>query len=154
MSEAVARDFISVCCPSKMKGRSNMKVAVTGIFVSILLSSFAISTVIAQDKAKAQKSMTEPAKDTKAQSANVLFENERIRVVETRIKPGEKNEMKMRSDRVNISIKPAKLRVHYPDGKKEDFDLKAGGVRYNKSGTSSTENIGKTESHTVIVNLK
>jgi len=92
VSEAVARDFISVCCPSKMKGRSNMKVAVTGIFVSILLSSFAISTVIAQDKAKAQKSMTEPAKDTKAQSANVLFENERIRVVETRIKPGEKRD--------------------------------------------------------------
>ena len=62
--------------------------------------------------------------------------------------------MKMLSDRVNVYIKPAKLRVHYADGKKEDFDLKAGGVRFSKAGTSQTENIGKTETHSVIVSLK
>ena len=131
-----------------------MKLTVMVFVVAAVLSTFATGAVVAQEKAKAEKTKTAPAKETKAQGGNVLFENERVRVVETRIKPGEKNEMKMRGDRVNVSIKPAKLRVHYPDGKKEDFDLKAGGVRYNKAGTSSTENIGKTESHTVIVNLK
>jgi hypothetical protein len=118
-----------------------------------LMLAFA-STAVAQEKAKAEKAKTAPAKETKAQGGNVLFENERVRVTESRIKPGENNGMKMRSDRVNVSINPGKTRVHYPDGKKVDFDLKAGSVRFNKAGTSSTENIGKTETRTVIVNLK
>ncbi len=84
----------------------------------------------------------------------MLFENDRVKVAETRIKPGERNEMQMRNDRVNVYIKAGKFRVHYPDGKTEDFDQKSGSVRFNKAGTSSTENIGKTETHTVIVNLK
>lgn len=75
-------------------------------------------------------------------------------MVENRIKAGAKNEMKMRGERVNVSIIPAKLRVHYPAGKTKDFDLKAGDVRFNHAGTSSTENVGKTDTHTVIINLK
>jgi len=119
-----------------------------------LMLAFA-STAMAQEKAKAEKAKT--AQDSKAAvraPSPVLFENERVRVTESRIKPGENNGMKMRSDRVNVSINPGKTRVHYPDGKKEDFDLKAGSVRFNKAGTSSTENIGKTETRTVIVTLK
>jgi hypothetical protein len=126
-----------------------------GLLVATVMLAFATKTLTAQEKAKGEKAKT--AQETKQKApppAPALFENERVRVVETRIKPGEKNEMKMRSDRVNVSIKAAKVRVHYPDGKKEDFDLKAGGVRFNKAGTSSTENIGKTETHTVIVTLK
>ena len=119
-----------------------------------LMLAFATTAAMAQEKAKAEKAKTAPAKETKAQGGNVLFENERVRVNETRIKPGEKNEMKMRNDRVNVHIKAGKFRVHYSDGKKEDFDQKAGSVRFNKAGTSSTENIGKTETHTVIVTLK
>ena len=118
-----------------------------------LMSAF-VGTAMAQEKAKAEKAQTTSAKETKAQAGNVLFENDRVRVSESRIKPGENNGMKMRSDRVNVSINPGKTRVHYADGKKEDFDLKAGSVRFNKAGTSSTENIGKTETRTVIVNLK
>jgi beta-alanine degradation protein BauB len=125
-----------------------------GLLGATCMMSLAATVVMAQEKTKAEKAKTAPAKETKAQGANVLFEDERVRVVETRMKPGEKNEMKMRGDRVNVSINPAKQRVHYPDGKKEDFDLKAGSVRFNKAGTSSTENIGNTETHTVIVNLK
>lgn len=125
-----------------------------GLLAATFMVAFAATVVMAQEKAKAEKAKTAPAKETKAPGANVLFENERVRVAETRIKPGEKNEMKMRNDRVNVHIKAAKVRVHYPDGKKEDFDQKTGSVRFNKAGTSSTENIGKTESHTVIVTLK
>jgi len=113
--------------------------------------AFATKAVMAQEKAKAEKAT---AQEKIAPPGNVLFENERVKVTETRIKPGEKNEMKMRNDRVNVHIKAAKFRVHYPDGKTEDFDQKAGSVRFNKAGISSTENIGKTESDTVIVQMK
>src|SRR5262249_51331893 len=120
-----------------------------GVLAAGLLLAFASTAVMAQEKAKAA-----PAKEKIAQPGNVVFENERVKVTETRIKPGEKNEMKMRNDRVNVHIKAAKFRVHYPDGKTEDFDQKAGSVRFNKAGISSTENIGKTESDTVIVQMK
>jgi hypothetical protein len=126
----------------------------TGLLAATVMLAFSTGAVMAQEKAKAEKPKAAPAKETKAPGANVLFENERVRVVETRVKPGEKNEMKMRNDRVNVHIKAAKFRVHYSDGKKEDFDQKTGSVRFNKAGISSTENIGKTESHTVIVTLK
>ncbi len=121
--------------------------------VSTLMLAFTTGAVMAQEKPKAGRAKA-AAKETKAEGGNVLFENERVRVVETRIKPGEKNEMKMRPDRLNIHIKAGKFRVHYLDGKTEDFDQKAGSVRFNKAGTSSTENIGKTETHTVVVTLK
>ena len=119
-----------------------------------LMLAFTTGAVMAQEKTKAEKAKTAPAKEKIAQPGKVLFENERVTVTETRIKPGERNEMKMRNDRVNVHIKAGKFRVHYPDGKTEDFDQNVGSVRFNKAGTSSTENIGKTETHTVIVTLK
>ena len=127
-----------------------------GLLVATVMVAFATKTVTAQEKAKGDKAKTAPAaeKAKAAQTPNVLLENERVRVIETRIKPGEKNEMKMRNDRVSVAIHAGKVRVHYPDGKKEDLDRKAGSVRFNKAGTSSTENIGKTETRTVIVTLK
>jgi beta-alanine degradation protein BauB len=140
-----------------IKGGSTMKPLarfLVSLLVATFTAGFATTVVMAQEKAKAEKAKSAPAKETKAQAGNVLLENEKVRVVETRIKPGEKNEMKMRNERVNVYIKPAKLRVHYSDGKKEDFDQKAGSVRFNKAGTSSTENIGKTETHSVIVTPK
>ena len=134
-----------------MKHRTYLLV---GLLTATLMLAFATKAVMAQEKTKAEKAKTASAQEKIAQPGNVLFENERVKVTETRIKPGEKNEMKMRNDRVNVHIKDAKFRVHYPDGKTEDFDQKAGSVRFNKAGTSSTENIGKTESQTVIVTLK
>jgi hypothetical protein len=125
-----------------------------GLLTATLMLAFATKAVMAQEKAKAEKAKAAPAQEKIAQPGNVLFENERVKVTETRIKPGEKNEMKMRNDRVNVHIKAAEFRVHYPDGKTEDFHQKAGSVRFNEAGTSSTENIGKSESHTVIVTLK
>jgi hypothetical protein len=127
-----------------------------GLLVATVMVAFATKTVTAQEKAKGDKAKTAPAaeKAKAAQTPNVLLENERVRVIETRIKPGEKNEMKMRNDRVSVAIHAGKVRVHYPDGKKEDLDRKAGSVRFNKAGTSSTENIGKTETRKVIVSLK
>jgi len=127
---------------------------VVGLVAATLMLAFASKAVMAQEKPKAEKAKTASAQEKIAQPGNVLFENERMKVTETRIKPGEKNEMKMRNDRVNVHIKAAKFRVHYPDGKTEDFDQKAGSVRFNKAGISSTENIGKTESDTVIVQMK
>ena len=139
--------------------------SLTGIFMGLLVATvmlaFTTRTVMAQEKAKAEKAKPAPAEEkvkaekTKGQSATkVLFENEKYRVVETRSKPGEKNEMKARSDRVIYSFNAGKSRVHYPDGKTEDVEFKAGEVRFRKADKTQSENIGKTENRNLVISAK
>ena len=129
-----------------------------GLLVATVMMAFSTGAVMAQEKAKAEKAKAAPAEEkmkaekTKGQSATkVLFENEKYRVVETRSKPGEKNEMKARQDRVIYSINGGKSRVHYADGKTEDVSFKAGEVRFRKADKTQSENTGKTETHNLVI---
>jgi len=129
-----------------------------GLLVATVMLAFSTGAVMAQEKAKAEKAKTAPAEEkmkaekTKGQSATkVLFENEKYRVVETRSKPGEKNEMKARQDRVIYSFNAGKSRTHYADGKTEDSEYKAGEVRFRKAAKSQSENIGKTETRNLVI---
>jgi uncharacterized protein (DUF2147 family) len=146
----------------KKKEASIMK-SWTSIFTVLLVAmvtlAFTARTVLAQEKAKAEKAKPAPAEQkaekTKGQSATkVLFENEKYRVVETRSQPGQKNEMKARSDRVIYSFNAGKSRVYYPDGKTEDVEFKAGEVRFRKADKSQSENIGKTENRNLVITAK
>lgn len=131
-----------------------------GLLIATVMAALTTEAVMAQEK-KAEKPKAAPAADkAKAEKATgqtatkVLLENEKYRVVETRAKPGQKNEMKERRDRVIYSFNPGKGRVHYPDGKTEDVEFKAGEVRFRKAGKSQTENIGKTETRNLIIIAK
>ena len=127
----------------------------TGFFVAMWLSSFATGAVVAQEKTKAEKAMAAQQPKAKERApAPVVFENDRVRVVETRTKPGEKNAMQDRPDRVVYHFNNGKQRIYYSDGKTEDSEYKAGSVTFRKRGISSTENTGKTESHNLVINLK
>jgi uncharacterized protein (DUF2147 family) len=132
-----------------------------GLLVATVMLAFTGMAVMAQEKAKAEKAKPAPMDDkakpekTKGETTTkVLFENEKYRVVETRAKPGQKNEMKHRSDRVIYSFNPGKGRIHYDDGKTEDIEYKAGEVRFRKAGKSQTENIGKTETRNLVITSK
>jgi len=112
----------------------------TGLLIAIVMLAFTAGSASAQEKAKGEKAKSAPAEQkekadkTKGQSTTkVLFENEKFRVVETRAKPGEKNEMKARSDRVIYSFNAGKSRLHYPDGKTEDVEFKCDSVRQIKA---------------------
>ena len=136
-----------------------MKLTVKGFFVAVLLSVFATGTAMAQEKAEKAKSTTGVEKtkqdQTKGQqTSKVRLDNEKFRVVETWAKPGEKNEMKARSDRVIYSVNAGKQRVRWADGKTEEVEFKAGDVRFRKADTSQSENIGKTETHNLVISVK
>jgi hypothetical protein len=125
------------------------------VLAAALMLAFADHAVMAQEKAKAEKAKTELKTKAKERApAPVLFENDRVRVIETRIKPGERNAMQERSDRVIYHFNAGKAKVHYPDGKTEEREFKAGTVEFRKRDTTSSENIGKTENHNLNVNLK
>ena len=136
-----------------------MKLTLKGFFVAVLLSVFATGTAMAQEKAEKAKSTTGGEKtkqdQTKGQqTSKVRLDNEKFRVVETWAKPGEKNEMKARSDRVIYSVNAGKQRVRWGDGKTEEVEFKAGDVRFRKADTSQSENIGKTETHNLVISVK
>ena len=126
-----------------------------------LMLAFTTKAVMAQEKAKAEKAMAPAQEKMKAEKAKmrapttkVLLENERVRVSETRFKPGDKSEMKERPDRVTYYIKGGEFKRYTPDGKTENYKRKNGEVAFTKKNTAAAENVGKTETHQIGIQLK
>ena len=84
----------------------------------------------------------------------VLFENDRVRVLEFKNKPGDKGAMHSHPANVVYSFGPAKIRFSLPDGKTAEAELKAGEVRWSEAETHAGENIGTTDTHVLIFELK
>ena len=102
-----------------------MKKLVLMAVAATFLLSFTAMAVMAQEKAKAEKAKTTQELKAKERGpAPVLFENDKVRVVDARTKPGERNPMQERSDRVIYHFNAGKTRVHYPDGKKKKGNSK------------------------------
>ena len=134
-----------------------MKIFHPLISVCGAISIFGVTAnvAMAQEKAKSEKAKAEPAQQNAGQSTTkVLLDNDKVRVVETWAKPGEKNEMKIRPDRVTYHFNAGKQKVHYPDGKTEVLEFKAGSVLFRKGGTNQTENTGNTETRNLVINIK
>ncbi len=107
--------------------------------VSLLLSS----AVMAQDAAK-----TNPGKYT------VVMENERVRVLDYRDHPGDKTTQHSHPDFVLYALSDFQRRLTFPDGKSVTREFKTGDVVFMKAQTHVGENIGKTDTHVIIVELK
>lgn len=84
----------------------------------------------------------------------VLFENDRVRVLETRTQPGDKLPMHSHPPRVNYFLNPLKERITYAGKPPQDFSWKAGEVAYSEAVSLEVVNIGTTEGHNIVVELK
>lgn len=73
----------------------------------------------------------------------ILLQNDRVRLAEMTIKPGDRGKMVERPDRVRYVLKGGKVREHFADGKVKNYRLKPGAVQWEEKGTSSIENTGK-----------
>jgi quercetin dioxygenase-like cupin family protein len=88
-------------------------------------------------------------------SYKLLMENEKVRVLEIRLKPGEKAPMHNHpNDHVVYVMNNAKFKLTFPDGKTGEFDLKAGQTIWLEAGSHATENIGTSEGHNLAIELK
>ena len=103
----------------------------------------ATSAALAQDPVKVSP-----------ETHKVLLENDRVRVLDIRIKPGEKVPMHSHPAKVNYILNDFKLKFTYPDGKTEVREGKAGVARWNEAVTHAPENVGTTEFHAVEFELK
>jgi hypothetical protein len=87
----------------------------------------------------------------------VVFENDRMRVLEFNSKPG----MGMCGQGVHshpahlsIALTPAKVRVRLPDGNSIVIDNKVGDVFWSEAETHETENISGRNARALMVELK
>src|SRR5689334_4030899 len=82
------------------------------------------------------------------------LENDRVRVLEATLKPGDKEQLHSHPAYVIYVIEGGKVRTHGTDGTSVEADFKTGDVIYRDPVTHWAENIGKTTIRLELVELK
>ena len=90
-----------------------------------------------------------------ADSVRLKLENDRVRVLEIRLKPGAKEQLHSHQwPYIVYVITGGTIRTHLPDGTVNETKLEAGDAIYREPVTHWGENIGTTEVYEVLVELK
>jgi hypothetical protein len=87
-------------------------------------------------------------------SMKILLENDRVRVQEHYLKPGEKIGMHSHPDKVIYAINDWKVRETYPDGTSRVVEGKAGTAVWGSAKSHAVENIGTTDVRNIVIELK
>ncbi len=115
---------------------------IVGFFVAMILL-FAGKALIAQDVV-----------DVAPGQFKVLLDNEHVRVLEFKMKPGDKQELHTHPATVHIELTPTKVKITNPDGKAVEVEGKEGEVIWVGPVKHIVENVGDNEIHGYIVELK
>jgi len=92
--------------------------------------------------------------DTNGDKYKVVFENERVRVLDYRDKPGQKTTPHQHPDALVYALAPFKRKLTLGDGQTVLVEKKKGETYFVKAQRHTGENIGATETHVLIVELK
>ena len=83
----------------------------------------------------------------------VIFNNPQVRILDFRLKPGEKTPMHSHPNLVVYSLSGGTLKSTLPDGKPTTVTTEAGQVVWHNARTHAVENVGKNEIHTLDIEL-
>src|SRR2546423_1262164 len=84
----------------------------------------------------------------------VLLDNDRVRVLEFRARPGEKVVMHSHPDYITYNFDGSKTKFTYPKGKPVEVTSRAGDVLWHRAETHAGQITGDTGAHVLIVELK
>ena len=85
----------------------------------------------------------------------LVLENDRVRVLEYSLLPGQRDHRHTHPRRVAHVIAGGTLRVHFPDGRHMDFEEKAGDTSWgDPAPLHDTEKIGTTPIRILLVEVK
>jgi quercetin dioxygenase-like cupin family protein len=118
-------------------------VLVVGILMAVAMLAITSSKASAQDPVKVAPSM-----------CKVLLENDRVRVLDFWLKPGDKLPMHSHPAAVTYFMTTGKVKTTLPDGKVTEMEAKAGEARWAEPVTHANENVGTTDAHVIVVELK
>src|SRR6476646_7180872 len=85
---------------------------------------------------------------------SVVSENDQVRILKIHYGPHEKSVMHSHPATVAVFLTDAKGTFTFPDGKKEDFNIKAGQSQYSAAGTHLPENTGDAAMDAIVIELK
>jgi len=75
-------------------------------------------------------------------------------VLEYRLKPGAKEPMHSHPDYIVYALSSSKAKFTFPDSKTMEREIKAGKAMFLEAETHAVENVGTTEAHGLIIELK
>jgi len=85
---------------------------------------------------------------------HILLENDRVRMLDFKLGPGERVPLHAHPDYVMYALTPFKVRFTSADGRSKDFEGPAGLAIYSDALVHSDENLGDSEFHVLIFELK
>ncbi len=88
------------------------------------------------------------------ESTKIVLDNERIRVLDVRLKGGGKLAQHSHPAYVAYAVSTAKIKTTAADGKSEEKTLNAGQAIWGEPTTHTVENLGTAEIHSVAFELK
>ena len=97
--------------------------------------------------------MTDDPACTDPDKYQVVFENDRVRVLEYRDTPGGKTSLHKHPDSVMYTLSGFQRRLHTPHGTR-DVVMEPGRAHWLPAQTHAGENIGATGTHVLFVELK
>jgi len=121
----------------------------TGKRLSTLARACGLFCVIASWSVSAQDTLR-----VNADSVQLRFENEQVRVLEVALEPGAREQLHSHPNYVNYVLTGGTVRNHFPDGIVTDADFKTGAVVYRDAVTHWGENVGSTTVRVILVELK
>ena len=84
----------------------------------------------------------------------VLLENDRVRVLDFQLKKGAKENFHSHPAAVTYVLAPFKIRFMFPDGTARVREAKAGDLFYGDALTHASDNIGDTDAHGLLIEMK
>ena len=112
------------------------------ILLVTLALAFAVQSAMAQDVVKV------------APDVKILFENDKVRVLESTLKPGEVEGMHTHPAYVAYFLTPTTVKITTPDGNSSVKKPPAGKVLYGNSAEHQIENVGDTLQRVLVIELK
>jgi hypothetical protein len=119
-----------------------MKLPTLAIAASVAACTFAMPC-LAQDMAV-----------TAGQSAKVVLDNEKVRVLELNMAPGSKTGMHSHGDNLVVFLSGGEAEQTMADGSKKALSRQPGEVLWSGPVTHDTVNTGKAPTRTLVIELK
>ena len=101
--------------------------------------------------------LRDPSRDpvvTDGDKYKVVLENDRVRVLEYRDSPGQRTSPHHHPDFVLCALSAFKRKFVLADGKQAVREVRPGEVAWGKAHSHIGENVGSTDTHVLIVELK
>jgi len=86
--------------------------------------------------------------------AKVLFENDRVRVLEIKLKRRQKMAMHSHPANLAYALTTARIKSTSPDGKSQVLRMKKGQANWSDGGSHSVENLANSAATNLVIELK